>query len=127
VTLVFGNYEEDDTAVTLSYFTAEPRGVHVALAWETGTEIDNAGFNLYRASAPDGPYVKVNAALIAAQGDPTSGASYAFLDRGLTPGTYFYKLEDVDLSGVTVFHGPISATVLPRFRRPAYRPILPKF
>ena len=127
VTLVFGNYEEDDTAVTLSYFTAEPRGVHVALAWETGTEIDNAGFNLYRASAPDGPYVKVNAALIAAQGDPTSGASYTFLDRGLAPGTYFYKLEDIDLSGVTMFHGPISATVLPRFRRPAYRPILPKF
>jgi hypothetical protein len=123
--LVFGNYEEDGTAVTLAAFTAEPGVGSVTLAWETGTEVDNAGFNLYRASAADGPYVKVNHKLIAAEGDPVSGASYSFLDKGLESGTYFYKLEDVDLNGVTAMHGPVSATVLPRLRRPSYRPMLP--
>jgi len=97
----------------------------VALAWETGTEIDNAGFNVYRASAPDGPYAKVNGVLIAAEGDPVSGARYSFLDEDLAPGTYTYKLEDVDLNGVATLHGPVSATVVPHLRRPSYRPMLP--
>ena len=87
--------------------------------------MDNAGFNLYRAAAPDGPYTKINAALIAAEGDPVAGASYSFLDKGLAAGTYYYQLEDVDLNGTTTLHGPVSATVLPRLRRPAYRPTAP--
>jgi hypothetical protein len=117
--------DEEPTAITLASFTVEPGVGSVALAWETTAEIDNAGFNLYRASTPDGPYAKVNDALIAAQGDPTSGASYTFMDEGLAPGTYAYKLEDVDLNGVATLHGPVSATVMPPLRRPPYRPTLP--
>jgi len=98
----------------------------VTLAWETGTEVDNAGFNLYRAAAPAGPYTQVNGALIVAQGDPAAGASYTFLDKGLSHATYYYKLEDVDYHGVTTLHGPVSATVLPRLRRPAFRPAAPE-
>jgi parallel beta-helix repeat protein len=113
------------TAICLASFNAEAGMGSVTLAWETATETDNAGFNLYRASAEDGPYIKVNSALVAAEGDPVSGASYSFLDKGLESGTYYYKLEDVDLNGVTTLHGPVSATVLPRLRRPSYRPTLP--
>jgi len=116
----------EPTAITLASFTATAGAGSITLAWETGTEIDNAGFNLYRAAAADGPNTKVNAALIAAEGDPVSGASYSYLDQRLQPGTYFYKLEDVDLNGVVTTHGPVSATVLPRFRRPAYRPTMPQ-
>jgi len=115
----------EPTAVELASFTAEPDADGVTLAWETAAEIDNAGFNLYHATTPDGPYAKVNGALIAAEGDPTSGASYSFLDQELQPGTYYYKLEDVDLSGVTTLHGPASAVVMPAFRRPSYRPTSP--
>jgi calcium-activated chloride channel regulator 4 len=118
---------EEPTAVTLVSFTAQADRSRVALVWETGTEIDNAGFNLYRATAKDGPYTKINDALIAAQGDPVSGASYSFLDTGLSAGTYYYKLEDVDTSGVATRHGPVLAMVRPRLRRPAYRPTLPEF
>jgi hypothetical protein len=119
------NNKEKPTAVTLSSFTAEPDADGVTLAWQTAAEIDNAGFNLYRATTPDGPHTKVNGALIAAEGDTVSGASYTFLDEGLAPGTYYYKLEDVDLNGVTTLHGPVSATVAPGLRRPSYRPVLP--
>jgi hypothetical protein len=117
--------EQKPTAVTLASFTAEAGPGSVVLAWDTGTEVDNAGFNLYRATAEGGSYAKVNGALIAAEGDPVSGASYSFLDKGLSPGTYYYKLEDVDLTGTTALHGPVSAAVLPRLRRPTYRPTLP--
>jgi len=119
--------DEEPTVITLASFTAEPGVGGVTLAWETGTEIDNAGFNLYRASAPDGPYAKINGALIAAQGDPVTGATYFFLDENLAPGTYYYELEDVDLNGVTSRHGPVAATVMPQFRRPSYRPVWPGF
>lgn len=116
---------EEPTAITLVSFTAEGGLGSVALAWETGTEIDNAGFNLYRAITPGGPCAKINGALIAAEGDPVAGATYSFLDEDLAPGTYTYKLEDVDLNGVATLHGPVSATVMPRLRRPPYRPMLP--
>jgi hypothetical protein len=113
-------------AVELASFTAKAGGAAVTLAWETATELDNAGFNLYRATAADGPYTKVNAALIAADGEAVTGGSYRFQDEKLLPGTYYYKLEDVDYYGVTTKHGPASATILPRFRRPTYRPTIPE-
>jgi hypothetical protein len=116
---------EEPTAITLVSFTAQTNSDSVALAWETGTEIDNAGFNLYRATSPDGPWTKVNGVLIAAEGDLVAGATYSFLDAGLAPGTYTYRLEDVDLNGVATLHGPVSATVMPLLRRPPYRPTLP--
>ena len=118
-------FGEKPTVVTLTSFTAEAGVGSVALAWETAAEIDNAGFNLYRADAADGPYAKVNGALIAAEGDPVSGASYSFVDEGLAPGTYYYKLEDVETSGVATLHGPAPVTVAPALRRPSYRPVLP--
>jgi hypothetical protein len=116
---------EEPTAITLASFTAEADGGSVALGWTTAAEIDNAGFNVYRATTPDGPYTQVNGALIAAAGDPTSGASYSLLDKGLAPGTYHYKLEDIDLNGVATLHGPVAATVTVPLRRPLYRPTMP--
>jgi hypothetical protein len=96
--------------------------------WETASEVDNAGFNLHRATAGDGPYTKLNDALIPAEGDPESGASYTYTDTDVVRGvTYYYMLEDVDIHGVTTLHGPVSARARPRFRRPPYRPTLPGF
>jgi len=117
---------EEPTAIELASFTAEVSGGTVTLAWETAAEIDNAGFNLYRATTPDGPYTQINGALIVAQGEAASGARYSFLDHGLLPGAYYYRLEDVDTYGVTTLHGPLSAQVAPNLRRPSYRPISPQ-
>jgi hypothetical protein len=69
-------------------------------------EIDNAGFNLYRAASLEGPWSKINNVLIAAKGDPVAGGSYIFID---TPGlgTFYYQLEDVDYFGVSTLYGPV--------------------
>jgi hypothetical protein len=127
VTCVFTNEEEPPDAVTLASFTARAGFGAATLAWETGTEVDNAGFNLYRAKSPAGPYTKVNGALIAAQGDAVGGASYSYVDTPGGHGTFYYKLEDVGLNGVATQYGPVSATVMARFRRPVYRPMWPRF
>jgi len=99
----------ETTAITLVSFTAASSPAGVSLAWETGTEIDNAGFNLYRATAEAGPYHKINPALIPAKGSAVGGASYSYLDTGATAenSTYYYKLEDIDFNGVSTFHGPV--------------------
>ncbi|OQD46986.1 hypothetical protein BIY37_00285, partial [Candidatus Brocadia sapporoensis] len=78
----------------------------VTLHWQTATEIDNAGFNLYRAKRKDGPYKKINTTLIPAQGNATTGASYSYEDTPPAKGAYHYKLEDVDTNSVSTMHGP---------------------
>ena len=97
-------------AVALASFEATPQSDHVLVAWETESEINNRGFNLYRATTPTGPQQQLNAALIPSQ-SPGSGQGYAYTydDLAVQPGqTYWYWLEDLDLSGATTLHGPVS-------------------
>ena len=116
---------ENLTVVTLSYFTAVGCDGYVLLEWETASEIDNAGFNLWRGETEAGSYTQINAHLIPARGSPISGASYSYLDESVSNGvTYWYKLEDVDLHGVSTFHGPVSAT--PQRLYQIYLPLLSK-
>ncbi len=117
--------KEEPTAITLLSFTAHPAVDHVTLAWQTGTETNNAGFNLHRATSAAGPYTRLNDALIPAEGDELSGTSYAYTDADVVKGvTYYYKLEDVDIHGVSTFHGPVTATPGPI--RSIYLPVIIK-
>jgi hypothetical protein len=101
----------DSTLVTLKSFAAHTNQDNaVTLSWETGSEIDNAGFHLWRAHKETGEYAKITHALIPAQGNPSQGAAYAYTDRQGSASDY-YKLEDIDNAGVSAFHGPISVTV----------------
>jgi hypothetical protein len=101
----------DPTVIQLSSFTATPGARKITLKWTTASEIDNAGFNLYRAESTDSEYIKINSSLIPAQGSPISGAAYNYIDNDVqNRKTYYYKLEDIDLNGVSTLHGPVSAT-----------------
>jgi hypothetical protein len=100
------------TAVELSRFEAWLEGVAIHVEWETVTEAELLGFNLYRSDAPDGVYAKLNEELIPSQapGQPV-GSVYTWLDSDVQPGvTYYYKLEDVDVYGAAAMHGPVSTT-----------------
>jgi hypothetical protein len=102
---------EEETLIELSSFVTTPKSRKVTVEWTTESEIDNAGFNLYRAESEDGEYIQINEGLIPAEGSPTEGASYEFFDEGVkNRRTYYYKLEDIDLNGVSTMHGPVSAT-----------------
>ena len=99
------------TLISLSSFTATPFSKAVVLEWTTASEIDNAGFNIYRAESENGEYIKINDELIEAQGSATEGTTYEFVDSGLkNRKTYYYQLEDIDFSGQSTFHGPDKAT-----------------
>ena len=105
------------TLVDLSTFTATPKFSKIILQWSTASEIDNAGFSLYRSESENGEYIKINDSLIPAQGNSTQGAFYEFVDKDVkNRKIYYYKLEDIDVNGVSTFHGPVTATPRLLFR-----------
>ena len=55
---------------------------------------------MYRAEAEDDECVQKNDELIPAEGSPTEGTSYEFVDKNVkNRKTYSYILEDIDLNG----------------------------
>lgn len=101
------------TAVDLISFTAEGSSEGILLEWETTSEVDNVGFNIYRGLSEYDAYTRINLDLIPSDvaGSP-SGASYSFLDQNTQGGvTYYYWLENIDTEGIrSTLQGPITAT-----------------
>ena len=96
------------TAVNFISFTATGVGKGVSVVWQTAQETNNKGFNLYRAEAEGGAYVKLNGGLIPASSISGEGRRYEFVDTTAVRGRiYYYRLEDVDVSGKVKFHGPV--------------------
>jgi len=85
----------------------------VQVEWTTETEMNTAGFNLYRSESPNGPFdFKVNAHLIPASSDPLTGSRYTFTDPTARPGvTYYYLLQEVETTGAVNTHGPIAVQI----------------
>lgn len=104
---------ENSLAVSLASFTADAQADGVHVGWETTSEINNAGFNLYRAESASGAQTKLNADLIPSQAPGSSqGALYEYLDANVASGrTYWYWLESVDISGATTLNGPVTVDV----------------
>ncbi len=80
----------------------------VVVEWSTASELDTAGFNVFRSETEAGPYTRVNRDIIPSAGDSLTGSDYRFEDRNVRAGvTYYYELEDVNASGLGTRHGPI--------------------
>lgn len=98
------------TAVGLYSFTSTGYEGFVQVRWVTAVEIANAGFNIHRGLAKEGPYSRINSRLIPARGSAIEGATYSFTDDDVSDGiTYYYCLEDVDINGRCTMNGPVYA------------------
>ena len=86
------------SAVTLLSFIASYENDSVLLKWETASEIDNLGFNLYREDPETGRKEKINPELIPSQAPGgTTGAIYQFRDDDARFGERCaYWLESID-------------------------------
>lgn len=95
--------------VKLLSFEAHGVGSQIIVTWETGTEIDNAGFYLFRTHEGAAEYRQLTG-LIPAQGGAASGEAYRFVDGDVRLGVkYEYYLIDVEISGKWGVHGPAEA------------------
>jgi hypothetical protein len=97
--------------VTLSSFTAQAIGFGVLLSWATQSEQNNLGFNVLRSSTENGPFDKVNGALVPGAGTTSQLQTYGYADTDVTTGTWYYMLEMVDLNGQSQFSNVVAATV----------------
>jgi len=94
--------------------TANEPGAPVLLTWETGVEVDNAGFYLSRARLDEmsiyAPAERLNATLIPGSADSDNGGalySYTDLEPWNPAEIRGYFLSDVDINGTVTHHGPV--------------------
>ncbi len=98
--------------VVLSSFIAESKNGTVTLKWVTESELNNVGFEIWRAMERDGDYQMISSyrdnPQLRGKGNSTTRSEYSYTDQSVINGhTYWYKLVDVDTRGSTMFHGPI--------------------
>ncbi len=82
---------------------ANPR---IIIEWTTASELNTAGFNLYRQDGPNAEAVRINETLIPSASDPLQGGDYLYRDARVEAGrTYTYTLEEVEATGGRIDHG----------------------
>ena len=105
------------TAVSMGDFSATLTGSQVFLVWNTETEVNFIGFNVYRSTSPEGERLLLSSEMILAEGG-LEGATYQFTDPTAQTGvTYYYWLEVIDSDGV-FWHGPAVLTLAKLFYIP---------
>ena len=102
------------TESRLASFNATQYDAGTVLSWQTGFEVDNLGFNLYREVA--GRRTLVNSSLIAGSAlvtgpsvAMTAGNTYTWTDY-VGGASARYYLEEVDLAGNSKTYGPFTTT-----------------
>jgi hypothetical protein len=101
-------------SVNLKSFAALANNGVVSVAWETGTETNNAAFRVVKGipltgicSANPNDYAEITQVtpLIPSKGTEMSGAVYNITDNNVISGTtYCYVLEDIDYNNNSTFH-----------------------
>ncbi|HEY3040913.1 MAG TPA: C25 family cysteine peptidase, partial [Pyrinomonadaceae bacterium] len=110
VTVCFST-SANPTAVKLTGFTAASFSDGVQLNWESGYEVNNLGYHLYREQQGQRtrvtPAVVAGSALSVGPGSRlTAGSSYSWFDQRGTAETAYY-LEAIDLNGARQWTGPL--------------------
>jgi len=86
------------------------------LKWTTASEVDNFGFDVYRADAADGPFVRLTRRPIPGAGTCDAQRDYRFEDKSIDPTRdYWYYVESISLTGARERFTPV-------IRAPAKRP-----
>jgi predicted outer membrane repeat protein len=101
------------TAVDSVLINASGYDAGTLIEWQTASEVNNLGFNIYREEdgkrALVNPQIVAGSALLAGSGVTLgAGRSYGWWDSGATSRAQYW-IEDLDLNGGRTIHGPVSA------------------
>ncbi|HYF02644.1 MAG TPA: NHL repeat-containing protein, partial [Patescibacteria group bacterium] len=100
----------DDTPlpVELVDFSLKAAGKSVNISWKTASEVENAGFELYRSSGGENSFKKIASYITDTElrglGSSAYGKNYFFNDEDVAAGEYWYKLVDVAYDGTRKEH-----------------------
>ncbi len=102
--------ENDDTnPVTFANLSASYNPDQgVVVEWQTHSETNNLGFNIYSSAFANGPWTRVNSTLIPGAGTSADKKQYNFTDEtNSSNNTLYYKVEQMDTDGTSTFYGPV--------------------
>ena len=96
--------------VAMSNITAEAsKEEGVTITWRTESELNSAGFHVWRSLSEDKTYNKITSALISSQGNTSVAQEYSYCDKNVESNVmYWYKVEEISTAGESKFFGPIS-------------------
>jgi hypothetical protein len=89
--------------VTLSSFISSVNGRNIKLDWVTVSELNNAGFEVYRSSITDSSKW-TELGFVKGSGTAQNPTNYSFDDRNTTTGKYKYRLKQIDYNGNFEYH-----------------------
>jgi len=82
--------------VSLVHFEANLEHRTVLLKWKTSAEVNFEQFEIQKGKEGQ-PFVTIG--IVKGKGESAAKALYTFSDPDITPGTYFYRLKQVDTDG----------------------------
>lgn len=94
--------------VELASFEANISGNDVLLSWETITEKNNHGFEIFR-KTDDIEYILIG--FVPGSGTSTEIKDYLFRDKNTLSGDYTYRLKQIDFDGYFSFSDEINISV----------------
>jgi len=75
-------------------------GLQNTIRWTTASEVDNYGFEVYRADSEEGPYASLNPTPIPGAGTSDLPREYEYVDETIEPdAVYYYYVESISMSG----------------------------
>ncbi len=87
--------------VELVSFSASVAGNTVTLHWTTNTEVNNLGFEVERKSESNN-WSKIG--FVPGYGTTLETKNYTFADNNILPGTYTYRIKQIDHSGTITYY-----------------------
>jgi hypothetical protein len=106
---VLGWVDEAATPVELTSFSASSSDNNVNLNWITATEINNFGFSIERKYSNNN-FMPVG--FVNGKGTSTEISSYYFNDRNLVPGSYLYRLKQMDFDGKVSYSKEVNIDIM---------------
>lgn len=96
---------------------SRPAKLSNTLRWTTASEVDNFGFDVYRADREEGPFARLTQEPIPGEGTTDVPTNYAYVDDTIEPDReYFYYVESISMDGRREHFTPV-VRVAPK-RRP---------
>jgi len=97
--------------VELAIFTAESSEGNVVLKWQTASETNNYGFEVYRAPLSNGEVDWQTLGFVAGNGTTSEPQTYSFVDKKPSPGIWQYRLKQLDTNGDFSFSDVVTVQV----------------
>jgi len=86
----------------------------ILVEWDTASEVDSVGYNLYRSTMQDQGFIKINPELVPVSSEPFKGGHYSYLDVDVIVGKiYYYQLEEINTYDAVTRYNPIQIEAKP--------------